>query len=368
MSRYAMSLPVLMYHYINDCPNPIAVSRRLFEEQCRVLAENGWRGVGLAEAGAFLEQGEPLPARSFLMTFDDGYLDNYLYAMPIMARYGHKGIMCAVANRIEEGDAPRVGLDDIFAGKAPDMPELNAPVQRDALGFDVRNDIFCNRAEVRAMHRAGVMQVISHSEGHLAAFTGAGYQGFCQPGHQRRTFYTTRYPWLWGMPAFPVKPGLASREFRPSDELLQGVRERVPQEYAAAAEFFARAEAVRELERFVQSLANEGRLGRMETDAEQEERFRAELLGGKARLEALLGEAVHALCWPWGKYCGKAHDLAKGVGHSLFFTTKEGANPPARPEAVCRFKAKAQSGQWLLNRVRLYSRPVLGALYAKIRL
>ena len=368
MSKHTLSLPVLMYHYINDYPNSIAVSRALFEDQCRVLAENGWRGVGLAEAQAFLEQGEPLPARSFLMTFDDGYLDNYLYAMPVMAQYGHRGIMCAVANRIEPGSMPRVDIEDVFAGKAPAMPELDAPVQRDALGYEVRKDIFCNEAEVRAMHRAGVMQVISHTDGHYGVFSGAEYSGLCKPGHQRRTFYKTRLPWLWGLPAFQVKSGLANRGFLPSEALLDGVRERVPQDYAGANDFFADGERVRELLGFVQSLAVKKELGRMETDAEQEERFTAEIAGGKARLEVLLGESVPALCWPWGEYCDAAHAVAKQQGHTLFFTTREGVNPPARPLAVSRFKAKAKGGQWLLSRVRLYSRPLLGALYAKIRL
>ena len=47
MSAY--SLPVLMYHYVSRFPGAIAVSPEHFEDQCRGMAEHGWRGIGLAE-------------------------------------------------------------------------------------------------------------------------------------------------------------------------------------------------------------------------------------------------------------------------------------------------------------------------------
>ena len=80
-----------MYHYVSSFPGAIAVSPEHFEDQCRGMAKHGWRGIGLDEAEAFLLKGAPLPPRSLLITFDDGYLDNYVYAWPILRKYGHKG-------------------------------------------------------------------------------------------------------------------------------------------------------------------------------------------------------------------------------------------------------------------------------------
>ena len=82
------SLPVLMYHYISRYRGSIAVSPETFEAHCRGMAEAGWRGVGLDEAEAFFLEGAPLPARSALITFDDGFLDNYVYAWPILKKIG----------------------------------------------------------------------------------------------------------------------------------------------------------------------------------------------------------------------------------------------------------------------------------------
>ena len=106
MSAY--SLPVLMYHYVSRFPGAIAVSPEHFEDQCRGMAEHGWRGIGLDEAEGFLLKGAPLPPRSLLITFDDGYLDNYVYAWPILRKYGHKGVVFAVTERmVAEKNAAR---------------------------------------------------------------------------------------------------------------------------------------------------------------------------------------------------------------------------------------------------------------------
>ena len=184
----ASSLPVLMYHYVGDQENSIAVSRALFEGQCRALAEKGKRGVGLAEAEAFLLHGEPLPKGSVLITFDDGYYDNYVQAMPLLARYGHKGTVFVVTQRIEAEDAPRVSLADALAGRIPVPEEVNFPVRPDALGYTVRRDVFCNRGELRAMASSGVIDVAAHSRGHFGVFTGPEYDGFCEPATRAAPF------------------------------------------------------------------------------------------------------------------------------------------------------------------------------------
>lgn len=364
--RIAESLPVAMYHYVNRWPGGITLSPERFEDHCRALAERGWRGVGLEEAESFLIEGENLPERSFLFTFDDGFLDNYLYAQPLLHRYGHKGVVFAVSSRLESDGEARVPLDDALAGAAPVPPEVERPERITAQGFAIREDVFVNHAEARLMDERGILKLASHSRGHFGVFTGPEYTGFVKPGDCSRTFFRTEQEPVFGMPDFSVKAGLAYRAFLPDPELVRAVGELVPQTFDDAADFFADPAGEAALRDLAGRFA--GRMGRFETDDERRDRMWRELSGGKSELEGILGRKVKSLCWPWGHFCDAALALAREAGFSLFFTIKEGVNLPGRPEAVHRFKGKDKNGAWLASRAWLYSRPLMGALYARFRI
>lgn len=360
------SLPVVMYHYVNDLQGGITVTAGCFEEHCRVLAQKGWRGIGLDEAEDFLINGKALPARSLLLTFDDGYLDNYLNALPAMRRYGHRGVVFAVAGRLEPGAEPRAALAKVLQGAAAVPAEVAVPVVQTPEGFALRKDVFLNHAEAKAMDAEGTLRVASHSFGHYGVYLGPDYTGVSRPRTRYRTFYRTEQEPVWGLPEFKVGPGLLERAFIPDPSLVEAVKALVPQEFSAAAAFFAEGGACEELAALLAGFA--GKLGRYESDAERKERMWRELAGGKEALEMVLGHKVRTLCWPWGKYCGEALTLAREAGFELFFSTKEGVNPPGRPLAVHRFKGKPKSGNWLLSRVRIYASPLLGSMYARLRI
>jgi peptidoglycan/xylan/chitin deacetylase (PgdA/CDA1 family) len=79
---------VLMYHRVAE-PRldswELAVSPAHFEQQLRVLRQHG-PVIGAEELAARLHSGT-LPRRSTVITFDDGYLDNYLNAKPLLEKY-----------------------------------------------------------------------------------------------------------------------------------------------------------------------------------------------------------------------------------------------------------------------------------------
>ncbi|MCL1890312.1 MAG: polysaccharide deacetylase family protein, partial [Desulfovibrionaceae bacterium] len=118
MSAKCLSLPVLNYHSVCDRPHNLSVPTAIFEAHCRTAAENGWFGVSLEQAEEFFLRGRDLPPRSFLITLDDGYLDNYVYAWPILRKYGHKAVIFPVADSISAASAPcpRPTLEDVWGG------------------------------------------------------------------------------------------------------------------------------------------------------------------------------------------------------------------------------------------------------------
>ena len=373
------SLPVLMYHIISYDTSQTCVPPPAFEAQCRALAENGWSGVGLKEAEEFLVNGTPLPAKSFLLALDDGYLDNYVYAWPIMRKYGHKGVIFPVADKIDEAqrccaallpgkNTSRRTIEHVWNGQCtPDeLPQVDSRFGTDALGFTVRRDPFFNWDEARRMEQSGEMAIAGHSMRHGAVFTGPRYSGFAQPGNRLRTFTQSRPTSFWGLPCFESGPELAHRAFIPSPALAEAIKKLVPQNDAGAAEFFASPGNVAALKELVAGFGNG--LGEFESQEAAAHRMRDIMTRTQATLCRELGHASRSFCWPWGAFCEEARDQGLAAGFEVFFTTREGANRPAFPLAVHRFKVKDKPGLWLLSRLGIYSRPLLADLYVKMRL
>ena len=361
------SLPVLMYHYISRYPDAIAVSPELFAAHCERLVHTGWRGITLAEAEAYFLHGESLPPKSCLITFDDGYLDNYVHAWPILCKYGHSGVIFAVAEKMETEDVLRPTLTDVWNGTLTEaeLPRVNEPFVRHADGYEVRRDLFFSWREARAMEASGVMSIASHTLGHRGVFISDEFRGFFLPGRQSRTFHTPA-PFFWGLPRFLMGPGLLERAFIINPKLAEKIRAMVPQDEREAFRFAGNENNMKALAELAVSFT--GHIGCMEDDAAMAERMRAEIRMGKTILEKELGHAVTTLCWPWGAYCGLSLEIAKAEGFGVFVTTRAGANPPGKPLAVCRFKAKANDEAWLRSRTALYASPLLARLYALAQL
>ncbi|MGP1449801.1 MAG: polysaccharide deacetylase family protein [Wolinella sp.] len=96
------SVPVLMYHHVLPSSGFIASSAEQFEAQMSYLAKKGYKCLSSDEFASFkLGNYEP-PKRSVVITFDDGWRDNYVYAYPILKKYGLRAILFVVTEWIEE--------------------------------------------------------------------------------------------------------------------------------------------------------------------------------------------------------------------------------------------------------------------------
>ncbi|MDL2267659.1 polysaccharide deacetylase family protein [Desulfovibrio sp. OttesenSCG-928-G15] len=372
--RKAGSVPVVIYHYVNNISAGLTVAPSLFEEHCRQLAESGWRGIGLEQAEAFFLHGEPVPPKSLLITFDDGYLDNYVYAWPILQKYGHKAVIFALTALMDTaqamadlaGQRARPTLEDVWQGRVgmEDLPLVDAVISRSPAGYSVRNDLFFTWEEARRMERSGVVSVAAHSPGHEAVFTGPEFSGFEQPGNALGAFEHIVPGVFWGRPRFARASALTGRAFYPSGELLEGIRTMVPQDEPGAEAFFASEENRMALARFVGTFAEN--MGRLESVEEQKARLAGILQANQQALQAGLGHAVRSFCWPWGHHCDMARSVAQAAGFSVFYNVEPGPNPAGRPLGIRRMNYRERTAK-MLSRLCLYSRPFLGELYKRCR-
>jgi peptidoglycan/xylan/chitin deacetylase (PgdA/CDA1 family) len=82
---------VLMYHSIapqfRHDPEQMTTPISLFREQMAYLAANGYRVVEASDIVERLRHGQPIPRRTIVLTFDDGYADNLELALPVLQQH-----------------------------------------------------------------------------------------------------------------------------------------------------------------------------------------------------------------------------------------------------------------------------------------
>lgn len=89
---------VLMYHMIkthlpnHKKRNKWRVRPEDFEKQMAWFAKHGWHSYTISE----MAEAETLPPKSFSITFDDGYEDNFTHALPILKKYEFKATIYLV--------------------------------------------------------------------------------------------------------------------------------------------------------------------------------------------------------------------------------------------------------------------------------
>lgn len=93
-------VPLLAYHQVSNVPEVYSIDPEQFEEHMQYLASHGYTAISLAELFDSRSSARPLPPNPVIITFDDGYTDNCLTALPIMEKYGMKGTVFVIAGQV----------------------------------------------------------------------------------------------------------------------------------------------------------------------------------------------------------------------------------------------------------------------------
>lgn len=107
----ASKVPVLMYHHIlkakdKKSSNNLIVTEEQFDKQMGYLHDSGYTTITAMELEQFLKGTLKLPKKSVLITFDDGYKSSYLYAYPILKKYGFRAAIALIPKEMPK--APEV--------------------------------------------------------------------------------------------------------------------------------------------------------------------------------------------------------------------------------------------------------------------
>jgi len=103
--RSTPGLPILMYHKVGTPPvgsrlRKLWVSTDRFREQMGWLKRHGYHPLTLRQAISYQDSKEPLPEKSVVLTFDDGYENNFTHAFPILQEFGFSAVLFLVVNAV----------------------------------------------------------------------------------------------------------------------------------------------------------------------------------------------------------------------------------------------------------------------------
>ncbi len=121
-------VPILMYHHI-DVPPPnadrirynLSVPPDLFEAHLRFLKEAGYTPITLDDLLYHLTRGRPLPPKAIVLTFDDGYRDNYTYAFPLLKKYSFTATFFIITDLVNQGHPEYMTWDMVREMRAAGM-------------------------------------------------------------------------------------------------------------------------------------------------------------------------------------------------------------------------------------------------------
>lgn len=340
LARDRQVVPALMFHSIGLEKHPwawnyISESVSTFEQKIALLKARGFTGVFWQEVYDHMVGTRVLPDNSILLTFDDGYLDNWVYVYPILRKYGMKGTIFVSPDFVDRSSAPRYNLDDVAAG--------------DCSADELQVAGFLNWAEMRAMEKSGLIDIQSHAMTHTWYFNGPRIEDFHSP-HD-----VTPYPWLfwnarpdrksfylnedqqefvpWGFPILEHGKSLETRRFFPDEDAIllftRFVSERGGREFFSIPAWRNQLDSLR-----LESFPNGEIPGSYEPDGLMKDRLQNELCRSKELIELNLDKTVDFICWPGGANDEQVQKIARDAGFkSWTLSSRDEGSKRNRPGA-----------------------------------
>ncbi|MGH7141764.1 MAG: polysaccharide deacetylase family protein [Minisyncoccia bacterium] len=100
-------LPIIVYHVVrpsyptdSEAIKEEAVTPKIFDEEMNWLKTAGYTVVGFSDLENYFANSTPLPPHPIILSFDDGWSDQYEYAFPILQKYGYRAEFFVFTNGI----------------------------------------------------------------------------------------------------------------------------------------------------------------------------------------------------------------------------------------------------------------------------
>ncbi|MDO8735839.1 MAG: polysaccharide deacetylase family protein [Thermoleophilia bacterium] len=166
-----VKVPTLMFHHTGEPPADadelrlgLTVSTADLEAQIAYLHQAGYQPVTEAQLFKALFAGEPLPPKPVMLTFDDGYVDNYQVVVPILEKYGFPATFYIVTDMVG----------------TPEYMTWDQIVELDRKGMDIGSHT-ATHADLTTLGTSGLQAEVAGSAEALKAHLKHPVYWFCYP-------------------------------------------------------------------------------------------------------------------------------------------------------------------------------------------
>jgi hypothetical protein len=305
------SLPVLVYHHVNNLNEDITQDQ--FERQLIILKEAGYHSILLKD----WINGEKDDLKNVIsITFDDGYLDNWVYAYPLLKKYGFNATIFVSTVRPIKNGGVRYNIEDVWNNRIGEneLPEITGDwyANHRCVGSSIGSEDFLTWDEMKIMEKSGHVDIQSHAHFHRDFYVSNQIVDFNRNAYFGVGWATDNDERI-GIPIYPRKSAMMARRFYDDRNLRSYVAEKVKGE-----EYFAgktKKEYMKELLNVVENYKKKYKIiERYETQQEQKKRIYEEIKLSKQLIENELDKQCEIICWPWGEYNQLSIRLAKESG------------------------------------------------------
>ncbi|TCP53429.1 polysaccharide deacetylase [Tumebacillus sp. BK434] len=124
---WTSEVPILEYHAFSKQQKQDVwyVAADAFEKQLRYLAEHGYNSISFQDLAKAWYENRPLPPKPVILSIDDGYMNNYTIAYPLLKKYKMKAVIFLTTNMIG-ADANHVGWREIQEMEASGLVTFEA--------------------------------------------------------------------------------------------------------------------------------------------------------------------------------------------------------------------------------------------------
>jgi len=316
--RKDQGVAVLIYHSISDDNHWLpwawgtSLSVRAFTEQLSLLKNKGYQVLSDQQLQQLRQHNSPIPRRSVVLHFDDGYLDNYVAAAPLLRRYSFPATFFVSTEFIDPGKTLRPTLEETKS-----VPWAG----------------YMNHLEIKKLDQDPLFRVESHGKGH------GRVQISCRQITTIKDVNWRQMGWLQWAPGTPKHDWFHAEE---------------PTLLPLGAPVFEH-----DSELIGKGCTNEGQ----ESDQAYSHRVLTLLQQARKELEAILQRPVTMLCWPFDRTSHTAQQLAYQAGFQVTTGGKGNNSPSESWRVISRLHVPDRGWgwrwywgeKWLFHaRIRLY--------------